>query len=238
MGFPLDFWIFFILKSKLDPTIPTLLGNLFTYTMCHRYLSGLITIAHHCLLKQYNTSVRELIPSAGMPHSGLPALLCGMNCPSSPGRAILFNSGRILTPWLPPLFMPPRIGHIIQGTLPDQSLVERWVYDPSPANHSGSRTSQSYFWSHYLSATYKKLAGWKSRAIDVICVPMWGQPAWEWCQSRDMHSQDMETKDVFQVLTPALPKVGFNNSQWQEPTNPCDRVYDRNPAWHTLPQDI
>lgn len=40
-----------------------------------------------------------------------------------------------------------------------------------------------------------------------------------------MQSQDVErVKDIFQALNPAWPKAGFNNSQWEEPTNPCDQV--------------
>lgn len=57
-------------QTKLGPTVPTLWGTLFTDTMCHRYLSGLITTAHNCLLKRHNTSVPELLPSAGMPILG------------------------------------------------------------------------------------------------------------------------------------------------------------------------
>lgn len=137
--------------------------------------------------------MRELIPWAGAPRSGLRALLFVELTALPPGHASLFQSGRILLPWLPPLSMPPRIGHIIQRTLPDQSLVERWVYyDPKSPNHSCSRISQTCFWSHCLSAPFMELAGWKLRVVDVICVPMWGLPAWEWCQSREMQSQDVE----------------------------------------------
>lgn len=145
-------------------------------------LSGLITTADHCLLEQHNTSVPELSPSAGMPHSELPALLCGANCPSSPGHAILFHSGGCTganpDPW-PPIPHASKDGHILQRTLPDQGSVEGWLHDPGPSNHCWSRTSHQYFWSQYLSATVTKLAGWKLRAADIICVPMWGQPAWE-----------------------------------------------------------
>lgn len=125
-------------QTKLGPTIPTLWGTLFTYTMCHRYLSGLITTAHNCLLKQNNTSVPELLPSAGMPHSGLPALFCGSNRPSSPGHSIgsFQVVGLMPVPWttVQRTRHASKDGHKIQGTLPDQGSGERWVYDPSLAN--------------------------------------------------------------------------------------------------------
>lgn len=78
---------------------------------------------------------------------GPPALLYGTTL--LPGHAILSRSGGWIGASPDPLAAPSlassKDGHMIQRTLPDHGSFERWGYDPSPANHSCSKTSQSYF---------------------------------------------------------------------------------------------
>lgn len=189
--------LFFILKPKLDPPVPVLLWtSSFTYTVCYWYLSGLVPKAHRCLLRQRNTAVPQL-PSSG----GMPMALVGQHrfaaLTALPTATRQFCSIQVAGTGASPdpvslTSHASKDGHIPQKTLSDQGSADRRVYDPSSANHSSSVTSWSYFWSHHPSATVTKLAGQKSSAANVICVPTWGQPAGEWRQSRNVQSWDME----------------------------------------------
>lgn len=180
----------------MDPPVPILLWSSFSiYTMCCRYLSGVVTTAHHCLLKQHKTSRPELIPSDGRPM----VLVCQHGFvepdgPSHTSHAILFHPGGLnwCQSW-PFVSLTPHAS-TIQRTPPDQGAAERLIYDPSPANHSCFVTSESCFLGLHLSAPITKQGGAESRAAKGISVPLWGQPTQGQRQSRDTPSQDQRER--------------------------------------------